>query len=266
MARLPGAHRASMRKVVVCSTLLLAFLAGLDWLDPVGEGLNATYYANASWSNPPAASVLDRHPSNQSISTAFHGAPPSVFSAIWAGSILAMNDGPYALATISDDGSAVYVDGQLVVDNSGIRDWPRGATGLVHLTRGVHAIYIQFAQQGGAFHFELLWARAGQPLEPIPNWALTPRRVGFPLFATSAAVKRGLAAAEWAWVVSLAIYALAIAWTRVRKGQSSLAREPEWRAFTWILAGSVILNAIGLWWGLPGGDWAPDELSPTVIL
>ena len=88
-----------------------------------------------------------------------------------------MHDGPYALATISDDGSSVYVDGQIVVDNGGRRVWPRGATGLVTLTRGVHSIYVRYAQEGGPFHFELLWARAGEPLERMPAWALTPRRV-----------------------------------------------------------------------------------------
>ena len=76
-----------------------------------------------------------------------------------------MHDGPYTLATISDDGSWVYVDGQLVVDNGGRRGWPRGATGPVTLTRGVHAIYVRYAQEGGPLHLELLWARAGQPLE-----------------------------------------------------------------------------------------------------
>ena len=57
--------------------------------------------------------------------------------------------------------------------------WPRGATGLVTLSRGVHAIYVRYAQDGGPFHVELLWARAGEPLERIPAWALSPRRVEF---------------------------------------------------------------------------------------
>ena len=111
-----------------------------------------------------------------------------------------MHDGPYVLATISDDESSVVVDGQMVVDNAGRRTWPRGATGMVTLTRGVHAIYVRYARDEGPFHFELLWARAGQPLERMPAWALTPRRVGFWAFALSAGLKRTLAAAQWLWV------------------------------------------------------------------
>jgi 4-amino-4-deoxy-L-arabinose transferase-like glycosyltransferase len=29
---------------------------------------------------------------------------------------------------------------------------------------------------------------------------------------------------------------------------------------------SMILNAVGIWWGLPGGSWPPDELTPTLVL
>jgi len=200
-----------MKTVVVCTTLVVALLACADWLNPVREGLNATYFTNASWSDPPALSTVDPQPSNDRLLNAFHGAPPHAFSTTWAGSLLTVHDGAYALATISDDDSAVYVDGQVVVDNGGRRVWPRGATGLVNLRRGVHSLYVRYAQDGGPFHVELLWARAGEPLERIPAWALTPRRVGFWAFVLSAGLKRTLAAAQWVWIVSLVAWALVIA-------------------------------------------------------
>jgi hypothetical protein len=255
-----------MKRVVAWATLLVALLAGANWLDPVRAGLNGAYYTNANWADAPALSTIDAVPSDQRLLDAFHGGPPAQFSVTWAGSLLAMNDGPYTLATISDDGSAVYVDGQIVVDNSGSRDGARGASGLVNLTRGVHALYVRYAQEGGAFHIELLWARAGQPLTPLPAWALTPRRVSFAGFAASAAVKRALAAAEWIWVGALVLWALAVAWSWILRARAWLEREGVWAAFKWILAGSLILNATGLWWGLPGGSWVPDELTPTLVL
>ena len=173
--------------------------------------------------------------------------------------MLAMHDGVYALATISDDGSSVYVDGQLVVDNGGHRVWPRGATGPVTLTRGVHAIHVRYAQDGGEgapFHFELLWARAGQPLERIPAWALTPRRVSFWAFALSAALKQALAAAEWLWVGAVVVVGADVG-VVVDPEREGVARARAGVAgVRWILAGSLVLNAIGVWWGLPGGSWA----------
>ena len=134
-----------------------------------------------------------------------------------------MHDGPYALATVSDDGSSVFVDGRLVVDNGGARDWPRGATGSVTLTRGVHAIHIRYARESGPFHFELLWARAGEPLERIPGWAMAPRRAGFQAFAISAALRRALAAAEWIWVGALVLWVLTFGWRRLRSPEGVAA-------------------------------------------
>jgi hypothetical protein len=255
-----------MRKAVLVTTLVAASLAAAEWLDPVREGLNGAYFANATWSDPPIVSTIDPQPSNRRLLDAFHGAPPREFSTTWTGSFLAMNDGPYTLATISDDGSVVYVDGEAVVNNAGRRVWPRGATGLVTLRRGVHSIYVRYAQEGGPFHFELLWARAGQPLERMPAWALSPRRVSFWAFALSAGLKRALAAAEWAWVGSLVIWALVLAWSWLLKGKAWLEGEGIWPTLKWVLAGSLILNATAVWWGLPGGSWAPDELTPTLVI
>jgi len=255
-----------MTRLVAFATVVVSLLAIADWLDPVREGRNGTYYANASWTEPRALSTVDPQLSNARLVDAWRGAPPPQFSATWAGSFLAMHDGSYVLATLSDDESSVVVDGQRVVDNSGRRTWPRGATGMVTLTRGVHAIYVQYARDEGPFHLELLWARAGQPLERMPAWALTPRRVGFWSFALSAGLKRTLAAAQWAWVATIVAWALALAWSYMLKGKAWLEREQVWSTLKWVLAASLILNVAGAWWGLPGGSWAPDELTPTLVM
>lgn len=255
-----------MKKAVAFITLVVALLALAAWLDPVREGLNGAYFANAAWTDPPAVSTRDPQPSNERLLEAWHGSPPLQFSVTWAGSLLVMRDGTYALATISDDSSAVFVDGQPVVDNGGRRVRPRGASGAIALTRGVHAIYVRYAREDGPLHFELLWARAGEELERVPSWALTPRRVSFAAFAASAARKRSLAVAEWAWVAAIVIWALTVAWWWFLRGRLWLQREQVWSTLRWILTGSLILNAVGIWWGLPGGSWAPDEVSPAAVM
>ena len=255
-----------MTRAVALTTLLAALLAIAAWLDPVREGLTGTYYANAAWLDPPALSALDPQPSNARLAEAWRGAPPPQFSVTWTGWLLAVRDGPYALATISDDGSSVFVDGQVVVDNGGVRAWPRGATGVVPLTRGVHSIYMRYARQDGQPHVELLWARAGEPLERVPAWALTPRRVSFVSFALSAGLRRSLAAAEWLWIGALVLWAIALAWSRLERITAWLAREQVWPAMRWILCASLALNVVGIWWGLPGGSWMADELTPAQVM
>jgi autotransporter-associated beta strand protein len=82
---------------------------------------------------------------------------------IWQGLFLAQTTGVYDFATGSDDGSLIYVDGNLVVDNSNdqgytIRDsnnpFDTGATTAPTLTAGVHTILIEFYNGGGGYNFD----------------------------------------------------------------------------------------------------------------
>src|SRR6185436_951427 len=85
------------------------------------------------------------HPSTASVTSAWQGRPPEVFSARWRGGLFVARGGPYTIATESDDGSRVFVDDQLVVDNGGRHGMTR-RSGTVELDRGVHAIAIEFAE------------------------------------------------------------------------------------------------------------------------
>ena len=150
-----------MKKVVAFTTVLITLLALADRLNPVREGLNGAYYANTNWSGAPIATSRDPELSNARLADAWNGAPPERFSAAWTGSLLVMRDAAYAIATLSDDASSVYIDGQVVVDNRGDRSWPRGATGSLSLTRGVHAIRIEYVRDARPWYLEVQWARAG---------------------------------------------------------------------------------------------------------
>jgi autotransporter-associated beta strand protein len=82
---------------------------------------------------------------------------------IWQGLFFAPTTGVYDFATGSDDGSVMYVDGNLVVDNNNdqgytIRDsnnpFDAGATTAPTLTAGVHTILIEFYNGGGGYNFD----------------------------------------------------------------------------------------------------------------
>ena len=151
-----------MKRAAALATLLVAILALAEWLDPVREGLNGTYYANADWSDPPAVSTHDPQPSNERLLAAWRGAPPSEFSTTWAGSLLAMHDGPYALATISRRWVVRCTStGSSSSTTAARRVWPRGATGSVTLTRGVHAIYVRYRAGRRAVSFRAALGAGG---------------------------------------------------------------------------------------------------------
>src|SRR5262249_5337096 len=63
-------------------------------------------------------------------------------------------DGEYQFTLHSDDGSKLWVDGQLVVDNDGIHA-PAAKSGKAKLTKGVHKVLVGFIQAGGGAELEV---------------------------------------------------------------------------------------------------------------
>jgi hypothetical protein len=66
-----------------------------------------------------------------------------------AGTITLPADGEYVFQTASDDGSMLYIDGQLVVDNDGAHGTAAVASDPVALAAGAHAITVTFFEAGG---------------------------------------------------------------------------------------------------------------------
>jgi hypothetical protein len=251
--------------VVVASTLLTSILGLTNQLDPLAQGLNGEYFSDIGGASPAVASTLDSQPSTDRLVEAWHGSPPEVFSATWTGSIVVLREGTYTLATISDDGSSVFVDGRLVVDNGGSHG-ARLATGLVHLARGTHAVWIHYFQAGGVFHFEFLWARDGSRLEPVPAWALRPRAVrSYARLLARVLRDLALVVSEWVWVGVLLLWCASAVGPQIARLRAFLARKDAWPALGWILAGSLLLNLAGIGWGLPG-SWVGIELKPEYVL
>ena len=125
------------------------------------------------------------------------------FLAVYRGPLLAPDDGDYAFASNSDDGSFVKIDGQVVVSRPGgcdmdVLNQPAANTwasrGTVRLDRGLHWVEYFHQQSGGACLARLGWRtpKTGHPGEallappfadetaseaiaPVPEWALDGR-------------------------------------------------------------------------------------------
>jgi hypothetical protein len=249
----------------VAAAILTAILGVAESLDPLSQGLKAEYFSNPIWAPPATFSTLQSQPSTSYLIDAWSGRPPDAFSTTWTGAVIAFREGTYTFATVSDDGSSVFVDGRLIVDNGG-HHGPRLAAGSVHLERGAHGVFIRYFQDGGPFHFEFLWARDGSRLGRVPAWALRARRVGsLGRLIPSVVLSLWLAASLW-MCGGLALLAGAVAiWPCVGRTRRSVERSCAWPALRWILAGSLVLNLAGIWWGLPA-HWVPDEARPDSVL
>lgn len=86
------------------------------------------------------------------------------FAIDYRGRFWVENAGDYGFTLLSDDGSNLYVDGRIVIDNDGVHA-PRERPGEVHLDRGVHEIRVSYFQ-GPRFHVALVLkvARPGEEL------------------------------------------------------------------------------------------------------
>ncbi len=95
-----------------------------------------------------------------------------VFAARWTGQIQIDNAGLTRFYLGSDDGSKLYIDNQLVVNNDGLHGFAE-ASGSVDLSRGLHDIRIEFFENYGFAGVIAQWDPAGAiGKQVIPNSVL----------------------------------------------------------------------------------------------
>lgn len=92
------------------------------------------------------------------------------FAIRFEGRLMAPRAGSYRFRLNSDDGSRLYIDGQLVVDNDGVHP-PKAVEGAVQLTPGPHSIVVEYFQgPRWQIALQLMWTQPGQkkfrPVQP----------------------------------------------------------------------------------------------------
>jgi hypothetical protein len=212
-------------------TLLL--IAALGWalghavrpMVPAGDGLIAEYFVNPAWEGPPSQSGTDRDQSTSTIWRHWRALPPERFSVRWTGYLTVPRSGSYVFATTSDDGSSLYIDDRIVVDNNGAHV-RMTQTGGVHLTEGSHRIRLDYSQQGGAWAFDWSWARDDGIARAVPTWALSQRRPRARFVAFARALDGGL------WGLTILILVVT-AWNIWVTGQEWAPVIARWAAARW---------------------------------
>ena len=160
----------------VIAALALATVALYSWRQAqfAGHGLKATYYVGQNYTGKTFRNTVE-HSIDFSDKTHKHFSR-AVFSVEWSGSIYLPRPGRYGFTTESDDGSSLELDGQLVVDNSGVHSL-RKRGGVRILERGLHKIRIRYFQAGMGGVMRVFWSPAGRRggLEYIPPTLLFPQ-------------------------------------------------------------------------------------------
>ena len=86
---------------------------------------------------------------------------------VFRGNLELPADGLWTLATRSDDGSRLFLDGRLVVDNGGTHGMQE-AQGTIGLKAGWHALEVQWFNAAGGAGLEVSWSGPGTVQQPIP--------------------------------------------------------------------------------------------------
>jgi 4-amino-4-deoxy-L-arabinose transferase-like glycosyltransferase len=137
--------------------LVLALVAAIAcMLHEPRHGLHRAVYAGKDFKGKPVSVAIDR--------VINFGNQPQTnpdwlhnnVSARWTGYLNVPRNGDYLLRVTSDDGTQLFVDATLVVDNAG----DHRATGVektVPLTEGAHPVRLDYTQGGGGAALKLEW-------------------------------------------------------------------------------------------------------------
>lgn len=130
------------------------------------HGLRAHYYGNVDWKGAALYEEIDTnirfnwYREDEKLIA-------SPFSVIWNGCLDITTSGEYTFTLISDDGSWLYIDDILVIDNGGYHA-VKIATGSAALRKGEHKITMKYFDGGGGAVFNLLWMPPGGRKSQIP--------------------------------------------------------------------------------------------------
>jgi hypothetical protein len=93
------------------------------------------------------------------------------YAVVYSGYVSVPTSGQYTFWTTSDDGSALWIDGAMVVNNDGVHP-AIDASGTVGLAAGPHAIRVAFFQAGGGQTLVVSYSGPGFSRTAIPDAAL----------------------------------------------------------------------------------------------
>jgi hypothetical protein len=87
---------------------------------------------------------------------------------IWKGYLSVPQTGGYQFYTESDDGSMLYLDGNLIVNNDGEHGMEE-KSGIAHLQKGWHSIKIVYFNSGGGSDIKVSYAPLGAEKRDISD-------------------------------------------------------------------------------------------------
>ncbi|MGR3320145.1 MAG: flippase activity-associated protein Agl23 [Candidatus Anammoxibacter sp.] len=137
----------------------------MDELDP---GLIQRCYSNVECLGKPFLTIVKNEPVSFADDDPSKKPYRSPFGIQWTGYLLIKQEGLYQFATRSDDGSRVYIDSEMIVDNHGFHA-VEYVSNMVFMNQGLHHIRVDYFDGGGGAIMELLWTPPGSREGLVPG-------------------------------------------------------------------------------------------------
>jgi hypothetical protein len=221
------------------------------WTPYVLHGLTRSYYENAEWAGQPATAVRDRTLRLEAADFPWYG---TWYSVEWTGVIYIPVGGLYRFALTSDDGSGLWIDESLVIDNGGMHT-AGTLEGRATLKRGFHHIRVRYSQYDDAVAFSASWRPPGGDPEkdaPLSTAMLLLREPSPVMFGAYRVGRALLSARGWvllgALVVSIGVGALWVLapWRSKRQWSKAVGHAARgWAVRAFLVAGSLAVAVAG---------------------
>ncbi len=144
----------------------------VDVADSVRNGLTVSYF-EGDWKRLPDFNQLKPKWRRHVYHISLKGIHPEAekFGLVFSGKIGIPRSGVVTFSLISNDGSALFVDGQRVVANDGLHG-ARERSGKIQLTAGRHRLRVVYFQAGGGMKLEAFFAGPDVLRQKIPTSVL----------------------------------------------------------------------------------------------
>ena len=144
-----------------------------DFVDPATNGLSVNYYEGA-WNKLPDFSKLPVVKKGEVYEFSLEKivSAKDQFGLIFEGNLRITKAGTYDFFVLSNDGSRLFVDNSLVVDNDGAHSADSEKSGKIVLTEGLHPVKLQYFQAGGGMFLNVLYAGPGVGKQKVPAAAI----------------------------------------------------------------------------------------------
>ncbi len=141
----------------------------IDFIDETVNGLNVEYYVG-EWNKMPDFSVLKSAKTGSATSFTLEkiSSPKDKFALLFEGKIRIEKAGTYKFYIRSNDGTRLFVDNKLVVDNDGSHGADFEKSSSVTLSEGVHPVKLQYFQAGGGMFLNVKYSGPEIEKQMIP--------------------------------------------------------------------------------------------------